>query len=285
MRFAHLCRFFLAFIFLGSSLVEASQFTPEYYYTYQSIDEVDERVYVNLSGLYVYFKGVILLNESILNKTDYIVFSFCPKFASSDTIVNYADYVIIKTPEYRGGTYYGGDKVPEYVRTETDFGKFIYNISIASLEGRNYIFFSANFTIKDRILKTRDYDYSFYYFSNIKTVNQNTYYIFPYSLGINRYSIPGVIRPMRDYQSFVPDNENAKELIRFSITDIEGQKRAESREKNISILINLVTGIVFLLIGIFSSLYLREKRLYGEIELKKFKEYKRAIIKIYKRRK
>ena len=65
-------------LILISSSVNASNFRPQDYGGHQTVGDTIESVNVSADGLHVTFKGTILIDKKIHNKTDWVSFTFDP---------------------------------------------------------------------------------------------------------------------------------------------------------------------------------------------------------------
>ena len=62
------------------------------------MDNADEYVIVSKDGLYVKFKGILLIDNQIYNESDWITFTFSPVFNSRfDKVENFKSYLGLQT--------------------------------------------------------------------------------------------------------------------------------------------------------------------------------------------
>lgn len=286
-----LLNFFLILLFLFiicSSFSNASNFYPSYYISNQKINYVNEVIEVGESEIYVKFKGTILVDESIFNESDWVEFTFNPKVNRFDKLTDYTYSISLQTHEWGGGEVFESNKEAIYTSTGNEYGNYVYNVSLKSLSGWNSIIFHANYTLTNRITNVHDYEYAFYYRSDINTDDKTRIqYHFPNILEINQVTVDGFWKG-RTLKIFTPSKEEVDKGVYFYFTNLEEKNKAERKEKLISrgidILLIVIGALISLLAIIVYENFKKEKKIFGDINLRNFKKYKRAIIKVYKKK-
>ena len=269
----------LLFLVIFSIPVYASYLNPKWYWKYQKIIYVDEIVEINNTGQYIKFEAEILINDSIYNQSDWIIFSFSPYIDTYDIVKDYKDSITVQNSNWNG----------IYTSELDDSSNYLYNISLKSLTGWNEIIFKANFTLGNRVFKRGDFEYACYYISNTKAKNKGILYLIPNRFEVKIENFDGTTILGRTHQKFIPYKKYVNDRIDFYLKDKEEEKQVEQDEKTR----NRNTNILFLVIGAILSLIVtivyekfikKDKKIFGDIKIKKFKNYTRAIIKVFKKK-
>lgn len=272
-------------LILYSLTTSASHFAPQWYYNYQKIDIAQEEVTLEGNDLKIKFEGVILVDKELYKESDWVVFSFNPKYSVYNTISDYESSVSLRTGDFSATDPFEPNKEAEYSTESNEYGIYYYNVSLKSLEGYNYIIFHANFTLKDAIRRIRDYTYRLYYSSETTSNNFYIDYILPSYTDVKDVTVQGEWH-YGTFSRFVPAKEDRNKGVYFLFENEDEKKDAEKQEKDVEerekIMFLLLGGLFSLVITIvYENLIKKDKKIFGNIEIKQFKKYKRAIIKIF----
>ena len=276
LKFSLIC---LLFLVIFSIPIYASYLDPKWYWKYQEIIYIDEIVEINNSEQYIEFEAEILVNDSIYNESDWIIFSFSPYISTYDIVKDYEDSITVQNSNWNG----------IYTSKPDNYSNYLYNISLKSLTGWNEIIFKANFTLGNRVFKTGDFEYACHYISDTKAKNKGILYLIPNRFEVKIENFGGTTKLGRTYQNFVPYKEYVNDRIDFYLKDKEKEEQVEQDEKirnrNTSILFLVIGAILSLIVTIVYEKFIKkDKKIFGDIKIKKFKNHKRAIIKIFKKK-
>ncbi len=172
---------------------------------YQIVRLVKENIFIDGRDAHVQFEGEIAIDNSISEKSGFTTFGFNPEFFQWDVVENYTAYIVLTDNEGTNYTYYTSDKTP--------YGGYSYNVTIKHPVGWSVINFYANFTLKNRVIKTiNDYEYVFFYISQIETDNLIVAYYFPnyYELQMSPM-MKGELKPDASYTYYIQPKEEAQD--------------------------------------------------------------------------
>jgi hypothetical protein len=282
--------FIILILFILTILsINASEFRPGDYWSYQKIDGVDEYITVDNGDLHVRFKGIVLIEGDIYNETDQISFTFSPVFNYEyDQYENYTSYLGLQTYDWGGGESYTINKNANYTILEyPNFSRFEYEVSLKNLTKWNRIIFFANFTLKNKFRRIREAEYSLFYISNIQTINQYIIFYFPNKYEIINSPDNGNWEYGSMYQSFHISSEYAKNPLYFIFKDTNEMKIIELENRNIERLWNYIFAVVSAILGFSLALIYdhikKEKILLGNTNYKQYKNHDSITIKIPKK--
>ena len=254
----------LLIIIILSNEIYASELRSQWYWSHQTIDWALENVELKDKTLYIELNAIISIDNSIFNESNWITFTFSPVLYNTDKISSFKSSV--------------GNA--NYKQTVEGNNNFIYNVSLKNLKGRNSIIFNANYTIDNRIFRIKDFTYGFFYQSRIETLNHNIYFRFPNNLEF----IKGcTLSQGSKFQDCSIKDKDTKSIINFVFKDIAEERAAEYDLKKRESIFNVELSILFLVLGILLPLLInRNRKLFGDIEIKKFKKFQKIVIKIFK---
>lgn len=270
----------IIFLLLTIVLVGASNIQRRWYWGHQNIDNVREQIFVSTTRLDVIHKSSITVDNTIHNESDWVTFFFSPTFSSRDVVENYKASVNLQTQEWGGGDAFQPNKKAVYTFTNTsDF--FEYNVSLKSLKGWNSIIFNTNYTLLGRVYKTGDFDYTFYYITQIDgdTKNINLIFYFPNNFEITAFNGKGEWGYGRSHKDFIVSGEDSKKSLYFVFHDINEEKeflRKKQKEDRAFANIQLIMGVILgAVLGFFSNI------IYDIYKIK-LKTFFRNVLKIIK---
>jgi hypothetical protein len=231
----------IAFLVICSTFVTAFDLNLNFPRSHQRVNYVQEEIMINKLSQQVEFKAAILVDDLVYNVSDWVTFDFFPIFSSEDIVENYQDFVAMQTDEWGGGSVFEFNKNGTYTREYKNDSSYAYNVSLKELKRWNSIIFKANFTLKNRVIKTGDYRYRFF---NVERTNVNnpplvSYWI-PNDFEIKDITVPGSTQYGSKYLIFTPSEGYVDKPVYFLIEDLKEKKDAEFKEKIIDVLINLV---------------------------------------------
>lgn len=281
------------FLILVSLNVSASYFRPHWYGTHQRIEYANEEIIVSKEGLFVKFKGVILIDEEIYNESDWVTFIFSPVLNYPfDKVEYFESHLGLQTSDWGGDDAYTVNKKAKYtVTNNTNLStRYEYNVSIKDLNGWNKIIFFSNFTLKNRIKKTFEAEYSLLYMSQIETLNKDMIFYFPNKYEVIHYPENCRWESGTKYQTFLISGENAKYPMDFIFRDREEEKAIEVRERSIERLWNYIFAVMSAMLGfsfaiLYEHYFRRDKKILGDTKLKHYKNHDSIIINIPKKKK
>ena len=278
----------LLFAIALPTLVSASELRSQGYYTHQTIDNVREFVELRDKTIYVKLDARIDIDNTIFNDSDWVTFSFSPILYDTDRISSFKSSIGLQTSEWGGGDVFIPNNKANYKQTNESKNYFVYNVSLKNLKGRNSIIFNANYTIENRIFRVRDFIYEFFYQSRVETLNHNTYFRFPNHLEFIRVKDPNKLKQGSGFQDYEVRNDETKEALNFVFEDTNERKSFELQEKKQEGIWDITLIIIGAIIGLlltvlYENISNKDKRLFGNIKIKKFKRFQKVIIKIFKK--
>ncbi|MBN2423327.1 hypothetical protein JXB41_08950 [Candidatus Woesearchaeota archaeon] len=277
----------IGIIFVILPNVIGTYLMPMYYHTHQKIQYVREKIVVNKNFQKVQLEVLISIDPEVYNLTEWITFDFSPIFNPND-IIDESNYeVYIRERKKAKSSVFIPSKKAEYEIVKKSDNLLTFNVSIVSLESGDEIIFNANYTFRNRVWKTGEYHYAFFYINMIKSENHFLYFVFLHNYEIKSKTVDGEWKYGSLYQTFHVDKNELDKTIHFTFEDRNEKKSLEIQEKNRNLIINILFLVLGALLGlvlqIFWEKHKKRDKIFGNIDLKEFKDYKRAVIKIFKK--
>jgi len=154
--------FILVLVVVETTSVKSSSLDKGWYWPHQTIDTVRKYVELKDKDIYVEYDARISIDNTILNESDWVTFTFSPALYDTDKISSFKSSIDLQTSDWGGGDVFIPNRKANYKVTNESNNYFIYNVSLKNLKGRNSIIFSANYTIENRIFRVRDFIYEFF---------------------------------------------------------------------------------------------------------------------------
>lgn len=264
--------------------VESSSLDKGLYRSHQTIDTIREYVELRDKDIYVKYDARISIDNTILNESDWVTFTFSPVLYDTDKISSFKSSIGLQTSDWGGGDVFIPNKKANYKMTNESNGYFSYNVSLKNLKGRNAIIFKTNYTISNRVFRIKDFTYGFFYHSRVEALNNNIYFRFPNNLEFTHIKDRDKLKQGSGFQDYEVTNDETKEVFNFIFDNLTEKENLQFRRDVKYIGFGTILGaIVSLLLTIlYERIPNRNKLLIGNIKIKKFKNFQRVIIQIFK---
>lgn len=282
--FKKIILFGLFFIVITSINVQSASLYKHAYSNYQTIDSFREHVRVGKDSLSVEFSARIKVNYLIHNKSDWVSFTFSPtSLRYYENIESYKSSVNLQIPSSLRNKNFTSKTI--FNEDFDNYSQYNYNVTINPLIDNNVIIFNANYTLSGSVHKIRDYEYTFYHVNDIESLNPTLFFQFPNNFEVFRVVAEGSWKPGPNYQIYWVDSKSTEKVMYFVFRDNDEKKQLELKEKQEERRFNIVLSIIFTLFGIYlgGKIFNKNKKILGNIEVKEFKKFQKAVIKIFKK--
>ncbi len=262
----------------------AVSFSPHHNWPMQTVNSVQEEVFLNLEGLEVNFKGSILVDRERMNGTDWLTFDFSPSFNNyKEKVTNFSYSIMTRTngnlPEGLSSVYHAN-----YTELKSNNSLHTYNVSLNSLPRSFWLDYEANYTLIGTYTKIGDSDYSSYFISQIDTKYQSVSFFIPNNFQIMRMPDGGEMQGVSTHQLITYSGDQSKKFMYFTFHYIDEQKEIDGWQEIKYLVLGAFTGSLFgLIITLVYNHFTSKHQICKDAEIKRYEDHDIITLKIGKK--